>query len=79
MTSVTRAFLNARSSNTERALVGMVGGWLGVVYPFRIIHRLLEGTGSRPVGSRPLFLLDEKRRKGGNGKRFDCSKGSGNR
>ena len=25
--------------------------------PFRIIHSLLEGTGSRPVGSRPLFLL----------------------
>jgi hypothetical protein len=27
--------------------------------PFRIIHSLLEGTGSCPVGSRPLFLLGE--------------------
>src|SRR5215213_4065945 len=25
--------------------------------PFRIIHSLLEGTASRPVGFRPLFLL----------------------
>jgi ribosome maturation factor RimP len=25
--------------------------------PFRIIHSLLEGTGSCPVGSRPLFIL----------------------
>jgi hypothetical protein len=26
---------------------------------FRIIRRLLEARGARPVGSRPLFLLGE--------------------
>src|SRR5690242_21880024 len=36
-------------------------GWLQRTNPSRIIHRLLGGTGSRRVGSRPLFLLGRER------------------
>ena len=45
---------------------------------FRIIHSLLEGTGSRPVGFAPTFSFGARTvRRVRNGKRVDCSKGSG--
>jgi len=39
--------------------------------PFRIIHSLLEGTGSRPVGFAPTFSFVREPSEGGNGKRID--------
>ena len=46
-------------------------------HAFRIIHSLLEGTGSRPVGFAPTFSFVRETAEGDNGKRFDCSQGSG--
>ena len=45
--------------------------------PLRIIHSLLEGTGSRPVGFAPTFSFVREPSKRDNGKRVDCSQGSG--
>ena len=43
----------------------------------RIIHSLLEGTGSRPVGFAPTFSFVREPSERDNGKRVDCIEGSG--